>query len=568
MAPPSHAPLPADLLPVSEPLLPKEDPSSLDDVIEQHIGGFGLAQMFQAFLVSCAWIFDAQYTFINIFTDAEPKWHCSPDSAAAGTCSPSSSICSMDSSLWSWDRPAHASIVSQWNLTCSVNPVLAGLPPSAFFMGCLVGGLVLATLADSTLGRHKMLFLSTFTMGLSGILTAASPNIWFYSVARFVGGVARATVGTSALVLSTEFVGKRWRGEVGIFGFVCFTFGFLSLPVSAYLLRTETWRLIYLVVSVPTLLYSLLVRFLVFESPRWLIVKGKESEAVDTLRRIARRNGMADDFSLTTGLCHLAGEKDGAGSSNIYSALMILWQKPWAFRRLTAVMIAGFGIGLVYYGMPLAVGDLDFNLYLSVTFNALSELPSALLTFFLISKMNRRTGVVAFTMASGVLSVACVLMGKGVQMIAEVVSFFCACTAFTVIMIYCLELFPTSVRNSAVAMLRQALVLGGVFSPMLVVAGRKESIVCFGAFGVVIIVCGLSVVCLPETKGCTFCDTMEEQECRDVLGQESPLSLNSSCSSMFRQQARPLVLGNRAANMLGGHHQPEHGKDVVQVAAA
>ncbi|CAN6457275.1 unnamed protein product [Victoria cruziana] len=518
MAPPSH-PLPsADHPPVTEPLLPKEDPSSLDDLIERHIGEFGLAQMFQAFLVSCAWIFDAQYTFINIFTDAEPQWQCTAQAAAAGTCTPSSSICAMDSSLWSWNRPAHATIISQWNLACSVNPVLAGLPPSCFFMGCLVGGLVLATLADSTLGRHKMLFLSTFTMGLSGILTAASPNIWFYSAARFVSGIARATVGTSALVLSTEFVGRRWRGEVGIFGFFCFTLGFLSLPASAYLLRTESWSLIYLVVSVPTLLYSLLVRFLVFESPRWLLVKGRESEALDTLKRVARRNGMADDFSLT-GLCFLTGEKDG-GDGNIYSALMVLWRKPWAFRRLTAVMVAGFGIGMVYYGMPLAVGDLDYNLYLSVTFNALSELPSALLTFLLISRLNRRTAVLAFTMASGVLSVGCVLMGKGVQMIAEVASFFCACTAFTIIMIYCLELFPTSVRNSAVSMLRQALVLGGVFSPMLVVAGRKESIFCFGAFGAVILVSGLFVVCLPETKGRTFCDTMEEQECRDVLGSD------------------------------------------------
>ncbi|KAL3651903.1 Organic cation/carnitine transporter 3 [Castilleja foliolosa] len=55
----------------------------------------------------------------------------------------------------------------------------------------------------------------------------------------------------------------------------------------------------------------------------------------------------------------------------------------------------------------------------------------------------------------------------------ELVSFFSACTAFDVVLIYTLELFPTCVRNSAVSMVRQALVFGGALSPVLIMrAGR------------------------------------------------------------------------------------------------
>ncbi|PQQ05368.1 hypothetical protein Pyn_36562 [Prunus yedoensis var. nudiflora] len=58
-----------------------------------------------------------------------------------------------------------------------------------------------------------MLFLTCLVMSLSTFLTAFSSNIWIYSILRFITGFGRATIGTSALVLSTELVGRRWRGQ-------------------------------------------------------------------------------------------------------------------------------------------------------------------------------------------------------------------------------------------------------------------------------------------------------------------------------------------------------------------
>ncbi|CAA6673212.1 unnamed protein product [Spirodela intermedia] len=368
-------------------------------------------------------------------------------------------------------------------------------------MGCLLGGLVLATLADSTLGRKNMLFLSCLAMALSGILTAASPNVWVYSGLRFAAGFSRATIGTSALVLSTELVGKSSRGEVGIIGFFCFTLGFLSLPATAYLNRNSSWRALYLWTSGPALLYSILVYFLVRESPRWLLVRGRKEEAIKTIRDIAAPN-RSDVLAYSFSGFNIGGE-EWASNTDVYSALRLLLRKRWALQRLAAVMAAGFGIGMVYYGMPLALGALGCSLYFSVSLNALSELPSSLITFFLVGRINRRSSVLGFTLASGACSVACVFLRGGVKMGVEVVSFFCACTAFNVVLIYGLELFPTCVRNSALSMVRQALVLGGVFAPQLVAAARGSGagFASFGVFGLVISFCGLFVVFLPETRG-------------------------------------------------------------------
>ncbi|XLS48857.1 hypothetical protein HN51_023215, partial [Arachis hypogaea] len=76
------------------------------------------------------------------------------------------------------------------------------------------------------------------------------------------------------------------------------------------------------------------------------------------------------------------------------------------------------------------------------------------------------------------------------------------------LVIYGTELFPTCVRNSALSLVRQAGVLGGTLCPMLVAIGRGNKFLCYGVFGLAIGCSGLFLVCLPETKGKAFCDTI------------------------------------------------------------
>jgi hypothetical protein len=49
---------------------------SLGSTIEKCIGEFNWSQFLQGVLISLSWLFDAQQTFITVFTDAMPSWHC------------------------------------------------------------------------------------------------------------------------------------------------------------------------------------------------------------------------------------------------------------------------------------------------------------------------------------------------------------------------------------------------------------------------------------------------------------------------------------------------------------
>ncbi|KNA11480.1 hypothetical protein SOVF_134860 [Spinacia oleracea] len=478
----------------------------VNDRIEQCIGNLGWAQVFQCILVSFAWAFDAQQTFISIFTDAEPAWHCT-----SGTCG--SDICNIPSgATWAWDAPKEATIISEYGLQCA-NSFLTGLPASSFFIGCLIGGLVLATLADSWLGRKNLLMISTLAMSLSGIFTALfSKNIWIYAFLRFVSGFGRAAIGTCSLVLATEVVGKQWRGQVGVIGFVCFSFGFLSLPGIAFLTHGSSWRELYMWTSAPALIYCVLVFVFVRESPRWLLIRGRRQEAMDALKNIATLHQSQLTLSFF-------GEEEAprGDDTDVYSAMRVLMSRAWALRRLVTVSVMCVGIGVVYYGMPLALGNLPFNLYLSVTLNALSELPGSFLTFVLINRLDRRVAVVGFTLLSGFCSIMVVVVGSFEQLMLlqvglEILSFLSAVSGLNLMLIFTIELFPTCVRNSAVSMARQALVFGGAFSPPLVAAGRKNPFIAYGVFGVVIAICGMFAIFLPETRGTALADTMDEEE--------------------------------------------------------
>jgi MFS family permease len=133
--------------------------SSIDDTIESCMTGRRITHLLPSLLVTFAWVFDAQQTFISVFTDAEPKWHCqNPDDTI---CSSSLSPCNLQRDSWAWDMPADSSVVSEWDLQCSA-PALVPLPASAFFMGCLIGGLLISTLADSIFGRKRCFFYVLF----------------------------------------------------------------------------------------------------------------------------------------------------------------------------------------------------------------------------------------------------------------------------------------------------------------------------------------------------------------------------------------------------------------------
>ncbi|KAL5813552.1 hypothetical protein ACOSQ4_024193 [Xanthoceras sorbifolium] len=519
---------------------------TVDEVIDRHVGSFGRSQFLHVFLVSLAWIFDSQSALVTIFSDAQPSsWKCNSadklcnSTAMNGGNEHIRAVCGLKPGSWEWVGGHKSSTIAEWNLVCD-RKFLAAIPASLFFLGSLLGSAVFGRLADKSLGRKKTVLVSCILTSATFFFTSLSPNIWIYSILRFTNGFARSGIGIACLVLSTEVVGRKWRGQVGQYGFFLFTVGFISLPLIAYPTRNN-WRMLQRILAIFPMFYSIFLFPFVSESPRWLLVRGKNKEAIKILKRFARLNGkdLPTNLTLTDVKANVGGETGTEES---------LWTTKWAAKRLITVMIAGFGIGFVYYGVQLNVENLNFSIYFTVAVNAIMEIPAVLIGTILLSFTSRRFLFSMSAFMAGVSCFLCIIFAKGSrrqaketskeprgswpQLSIEAFGFMAASTAYDILYIYCVELFPTNVRNIAVSFLRQTLMLGASVSPLLVALGRLSPSISFIIFGALSIVSGFLSFWLPETKDAPLFETLqqqgEEEKRRRLLpGDDSALELGT-----------------------------------------
>ncbi|KAH0877645.1 hypothetical protein HID58_065039, partial [Brassica napus] len=482
----------------SEPLLLSADDSDVDHKTRPEALTFDNIVI----LVGVALFFDAQQIFITVYTDAYPTWHCLNHTICDHS---TSDICRLPRSAWEWDGGSKdKTVISDFGLECS-SSLLRGMPTSAFYIGGIVGGFVLALIPDDSLGRKKLVLFSTFAMSITSISVIFSTNVWIYTTLKFIIGFSRSQTWSYALVLISERVSTRWRPRATMIPFTFFVLGFMSLSGIAFLAQHSSWRFLYLYTAVPAIFYCIFLYIFALESPRWLHMQGNDEEAINFLSYLRSK-------------------------------------KP--LKNCQVVMIILFGLGISYYGVPLAARDIDVNIYLSETLNAVVELPTFIITPIILERFNRRSSVLVNTLlggASGVLCFVLSLLGKtGIAFAFELATFFCARIGFNLMAVYMVEMFPTCVRSSATMMFRQALVVGGACCPLIASIGRDLPSVSFAIFGVAMSGFGLFVLVLPETKGSSLCDTMEEQEKRDQ-------TINTSHSLTPKQylmadQSEPLLL--------------------------
>ncbi|KAK4479255.1 hypothetical protein RD792_014766 [Penstemon davidsonii] len=481
---------------------------TVDEVVEGYVGSFGFSQLLQVLLVSLAWIFDSQSTMVTVFTDAQPdSWWCiGPECSAT--------VCGLKAGTWEWSGGNTSSIVTEWGLICD-RRFLAALPASLYFLGSLIGYSFFGRLADAFLGRKRSLLLSCLLTSATIYLTSLSPNIYIYSLLRFSNGFSRSGIGVCSLVLCTEAVGLKSRVQVGQYGFFFFAAGYLSIPLIAYPTK-DSWRNLYKIISFLPLVYAIFILIpFVSESPRWLLVRGRSGEALGVLRRHARINGRELPLNLT-----LIATNEGENNLSINK----LWNTKWAAKRMALVMITGFGIGFVYYGIQLNAENLNFDVYFTVAMNAMMEIPAVFMGGVLLSFTNRRLLFSCSAFLAGISYISCIIFshknenqesrsrGSLPQLMIEALGFMAASAAFDVLYIYCVELFPTNLRNYAVSMLRQGLMLGASISPLLTVSGRSSPSFSFIVFGVISISTGLFSLWLPETRNTPLYETLEQQE--------------------------------------------------------
>ncbi|KAM0932760.1 putative major facilitator, sugar transporter, major facilitator superfamily [Dioscorea sansibarensis] len=341
---------------------------------------------------------------------------------------------------------------------------------------------------------------------ISGILTSFSPSYEAYMALRFITGLSTGGVGICAFLLATEPVGPTKRGAIGTSTFYFFSIGTILLSILAYI--SSSWRTLYMISSIPSLLFLITTIPFISESLRWYLVHNNISRAMEIMMSIAKCNGNYIPNHVILTLDHtVANENKPHDQSAISSSIITVLKSPITRTRLLFVTTINFFSSIVYYGLSLNVVNLKANIYLSVILNAVAEAPAYALTSIALRWCGRRPLTIGTMLLSGVFCVlgSLFMVNGDARMVCGVMGVFAMAATFDLLFVYTAELFPTVVRNAVLGCVTQAGQIGAIVAPLVVVLGGQWPFTVFGACG---LIGGVFGFYLPETLNQPLYDTM------------------------------------------------------------
>lgn len=181
---------------------------------------------------------------------------------------------------------------------------------TGWYVGCaLVGsiaGVAIAGKLSDYFGRKLVLLFSAVLFTSSGIGCMVSGSISDLVLYRIIGGVGIGVASVISPLYISEISVSRFRGTLVSLYQLAITIGFVGAYLVNYAISehaahmkeignvgglwgkfmvTETWRGMLGAEAIPALLFFIIL-FFIPESPRWLVLKSKETSALKTLKRI------------------------------------------------------------------------------------------------------------------------------------------------------------------------------------------------------------------------------------------------------------------------------------------
>ncbi len=194
---------------------------------------------------------------------------------------------------------ANEFLQTEFHLTAA----MTGLVSSSIDLGAMVGVLLAGFLGDS-LGRKKALMIAGVTFIVCSLITAASNGVAMLVIGRFLGGIGIGLASLLSPMYIAEIAPARIRGRLigsnqlaivsGIF-IVYFVNAAIVSSHTAVWNQTIGWRWMFGMGVIPGLIFFLLL-FFVPESPRFLVTRGKDDNALGILRRVNGSTQAAQDL--------------------------------------------------------------------------------------------------------------------------------------------------------------------------------------------------------------------------------------------------------------------------------
>eukprot|EP00871_Galdieria_phlegrea_P004874 jgi/Galph1/5388/GphlegSOOS_G4012.1 len=344
-----------------------------------------------------------------------------------------------------------------------LDSTLHGLTTAATLLGAVIGS-SLSTFINNFIGRKGALAVASVVAIGAGIMEALV-NIWgLLLLARIILGIAFGIFSSSIPIYLSECSPSRVRGILTGTYQLSVTLGLFFGAVSdaIFVNVTDGWRFMLGTVILPPI-FCILGMFFTPESPRWLILKRKYPQALESLRKLrsSEEEAIQDLNSIKENITRTYRERSGHGviynilkTAHIRKALMI-----GMFLQLSR-QLSGVNAMLYYFDIVLRSAGMTIahSIYVNVAYGAATFL-FTLPMFWIVDRFGRRV-LLVYTMP--IIACMSLLVGlsflgtRQVRMVLSIVGFILFRLFYSpglgpVSWVITAEVFPLQVRSECLS---------------------------------------------------------------------------------------------------------------------
>uniref|UniRef100_A0A914ZPW5 Major facilitator superfamily (MFS) profile domain-containing protein n=1 Tax=Parascaris univalens TaxID=6257 RepID=A0A914ZPW5_PARUN len=398
-------------------------------------------------------------------------------------------------------------------------------------LGVMIGALIFGQLSD-LFGRKTVGLCCIVGTIVTGSMSALAHNLFSFTLLRFTVGIFVGGNSTVMYVYVIENVPTNARFAVKTL--VTWSPNFIILSLIAYL--SGEWRTLLLAMNLlasPSLICFLFL----YESPYWLLDKGRTNEAQNVLKKTSiwgiTTKRYENSEELLEACIQQEQQRRNAKSKRYYFYhLFSSWK---LFQYNLIISFSCFSVGAISYGLMFNLEKISGSLYINAAIlglfrYALNMLIAVADHFF---KCIGRKVIHTFALLGIIISITFILFVNYFDIVFEyklevraftLLAVGMTATVFLVNGITNAELFPTAIRNIASAHALTWGRIGGIVAPQIFYLSTFHSSM---PYAIIISMALLDVLLfdafLPETK-------------HGALSSETPGGgIPSSCCSLSRK---------------------------------
>ena len=403
-----------------------------------------------------------------------------------------------------------------------------------WYVGCaLIGsicGVAVAGAMSDKLGRKLTMLISAALFSISAIGCAVCGDFDQLVIYRIIGGVGIGIVSIVSPIYISEVSPAKVRGTLVSLYQLAVTVGFLLAYMANWMIdsgidpalaasgeelslwqrmfNTEAWRGMLGSETLPALLFFIII-FFIPESPKWLVVNKKLTQATRVYGRIYRSEADAQaEISATSE--SMAGEKKGSWRDILKPGIL----KAVIIGSAIAILGQFMGVNAVLYYGPKIFADAGFNdPMFSTVLVGVVNMVTTILAVFIIDRVGRKQ-LIYWGVSGMIICLVAIAtyfqwgpalgLGNGFMLTFFLAYVFCCAISISAIVFVLLsEMYPNSVRGRAMSIAGFALWIGtyliGQLTPVLLGWSPSGTFLLFAAMCVPYILIMWRLV--PETTG-------------------------------------------------------------------